>query len=547
MSSLTRQRTFPLLLLLLLASVGYPAFAQATAEEAVEAAGTAETVAEVVESSAADAVRDEVEESFRILRLRDGLLLEPRDDLDGVAAVEIVNGSVVIDGETVSDAEMEERLGSTADVVRRLAELENEGRRATFDGEGVSPSRASPNPRPARPRRPPRPHSSSRTDSQVVVGNSVVIEADEEARDVVVFGGRLTIRGRVIGDAVSIGGSVLLESGGEVTGDLAAIGGPATVEAGAEVHGDLISVGNEVQLDDGAILGGKLVEVPFVPSISFGFSDNDWDWDWDSDNWDRGSGWGFGKIVGIFWQFIALVLWALLACLAYLLARGPVERMEAKLRVEPWKAALVGLAAALLFLPVLFVVFIILLVSIIGWLLLPLLPFAVMAIAIVAFLGGTAVALRLGRWTEETLGWKMVNPYVAIVVGVALIQVWSFIADLLDLAPGPVWPLVMMFWFVGCVVQLAVLLLGLGAALLTRFGTQDEFSGGAGALPPIPPVGSAGSATSEADYQAVEQPAPLPDLDWDSSEAESGARSEESPGDPESAPESEDDRPKGPA
>lgn len=488
------------------------------------------------ELSAEDELRAEVDRLFRVLRLRNGVLLEPRGDINGVAAIEIEDGTYVIDGVPVSPGELESRLGSAADVVRRLGELESRSRPDTFGGDRPSRVRPPPAPpaEPRAPRPPRRPRPRSRTDSQVVVGSPLVIDADEEARDVVVFGGRLTVRGQVIGDAVAIGGSVVVESGGEVTGDVASIGGSTTLEEGAEVQGDAISVGNEVTVAESAIVGGKVVEVPFGPQISFGWPDSDdWDFDWDSDSWDmdhRGW-WGFGRVFGLFWNFFGLLMLALLACLAYLLARGPVERMARKVRTEPWKAGLVGLVAEILCLPLLALVCLILVVSIIGIPLLALVPFAILGVILVSFLGYTAVALTIGSWTEGRFGWKMVSPYVAIVVGVGLIQVISFIGDLLDFLPGPFWFFTLMFVAFGCILKYVAWTIGLGAALLTRFGTlDDQIDGSQAALPPIP----ASPAPDEG--ESVE----LPDLDWDTSE-EGKAEGGEEPWEPEIEPEPADE------
>lgn len=469
-------------------------------------------------------LRQEVDRLFRVLRLRNGVLLEPREDMDGIAAIEIDGSTFVIDGVPVPARELDQRLGAAADVVRRLGELESARRTDTFGGGRRGDPRPAPAPvpqvgeappapdAPPPPRRPRRSRRSTRTDAQVAVGNDVTIEADEEARDVVVFGGTLTVRGQVIGDAVAVGGSVRLERGGEVTGDLAAVGGSATLEADTEVQGDVISVGNEVRIDDSAVVGGRVVEVPFAPNVSFGWRGVEgFDFDWDDAWWDGGNRgfWGLGRLFELFWNFFALLLLALLACLAYLLARGPVERMSYKMRTDPWKAGLVGLVAQILFIPLVALVCLILVISIIGIPLLALVPFAVLGVVVVAFLGYAASAYTIGNWAEERFGWKMVSPYVAIVVGVAFIQVLSFLADILDFMPGPVWLIVFTLAVTGALIKYAAWTVGFGAALLTRFGTLDTYvAGSSAALPPIPPP-------SGGDEGGIE-PGPLPDLDWES-------------------------------
>ncbi len=477
----------------------------------------APTIPAEAEASDEAAIRGEVDRLFRVLRLRNGVLLEPREDLDGIAAIEITDGTFVIDGVAVTPSGLDARLGSAAEVVRRLGELESRQRPETFGGDRPTRVRAEPPPPP----RPPRSRRArSRTDSQVVVGDSVVIDADEEARGVVVFGGTLTVRGQVIGDAVAIGGSVRVESGGEVTGDVAAIGGTARLDAGTEVKGDVISVGRQVEVDDNAFVGGDIVEVPFGPQIAFGWPDSgDWDFDWDTDWWDGGrSGmWGFGRVFKLFWSFFGLILLALLACLAYLLAHGPIERMSRKVRAEAWKAGLVGLVAEILVVPLLVLVCLILLISIVGIPLLALVPFAILGLILVSFLGYTAVAFTVGHWAERRFGWKMVSPYVAIVVGVGLIQIISFLGDLFDLLPGPLWFFTLMFVAFGAILKYVVWTVGLGAALLTRFGTLDDGFGAAQAtLPPIPgspepPAPNPADMPPDLNWEAPEEPAPEPE------------------------------------
>ncbi len=527
------QRRWWLALPLLAAFAAGPV-AWAQPQDAATAVEPAAVTVETPAATAEDEIRAEVDRLFRVTRLRDGVLLEPREEMNGVAAIEIDDGTFLVDGVVTLPGELDARLGAAADVVRRLGDLETRSRPDTFGGDRPSRARPAPPPPPGEPAppRPPRHRPRSRTDSQVVIGNSVVIEADEEARDVVVFGGRITVRGQVIGDAVAIGGSVRLEPGAEVTGDVAAIGGPATLEANSQVHGDVISVGSELRIDDTAIVGGDVVEVPFGPQVAFGWPNSgDWDFDWGDDWWDDRGWWGIGRVFSLFWSFFALLLLALLACLAYLLAQAPVERMARKVRAEPWKAGLVGLVAEILFLPLLGLVCVILLISIVGIPLLALVPFAILAVILISFLGYTAVAYTLGTWAERRFGWKMASPYVAIVVGVGLIQVVSFVGDVLDLLPGPFWLFTLMFAACGFILKYVVWTIGLGSALLTRFGTLDDYAGGAQpTLPPIPaPVGPGPGGGTAREASAA------PDLDWEAP-AEGEPAADDQPWEPEIEP-----------
>jgi hypothetical protein len=454
----------------------------------------------------------ELEEHFRILRLRHGVVLEPREDIDGVRTVEVVDGRFAIDGSDVSARDLGRRLGALAAPVIRLADLGENDLDTLFRGGGAGAMEVS---APVAPRAPPAPPAreerSSRSraryrsgdDTQLVVGNDLTVERGEVARDAVVFGGTLRVEGEVIGDAVAIGGSAVVE--GKVTGDVAVIGGRARIEDGAEILGNVVNVGGEIDIADGARIEGEIIELPFGPEFSF----RGWpmvfqpDWGGWGGDWFDFSPWS--HFFGMIWRFFGLVLLALLACLAWLLARRPVERIGVRLATEPWKSGLVGLAAQVLFLPLLVLVVLILLVSIIGIPLLLLVPFALVALVVIAFLGYVAVAHRLGLWARERFGWRLESPYVVLLVGLAILQVWTFLGAALDLGGGPIRLFAAMFLVFGFCVKYFAWTVGLGAALLTRFGTSatwDRSLAGPPGIPPMPP----GGGSLDASYQVPDVP-----------------------------------------
>ncbi len=472
-------------------------------------------------------LKAEVEAAFRVVRLSEGVLLEPRDGDTGVSTVEVGDGILALDGEPVSVAELRERLGGAADLVLRLYDLGGEGARGLFAsapeladeeaevGVGVAPPPPPPPPPPTRPRRPHRPDAPKvRTDAQVVVGSNLTVERDETARDVVVFGGTLRIDGEVVGDAVVLGGTARVD--GSVSGDVAAVGGTVRLGPGAEVGGDVVSVGGRVDSESGAVVHGEIVQVPFGPEFRFD-AGRPWTW-WQDDHlsWFDFSPWTYG--LGIMWKVFGLVVMALLVSLAMLVARGPIERIERKVKGEPWKAGLVGLVTQILSLPLLIVVIVVLAISIIGIPLLLLVPFAVLAAIVVAFIGYTAVLYRLGRWTRDRFGWELPNPYVAALLGLALVEVWGFLGELLGIGGGPIRFFAVMFIVFGCLLAYVVWTVGLGGALLSRFGTAEGWNGGGRRMelpppPPVPPIGSEpGFAVPPATPEPQEPPAPS---DWD--------------------------------
>lgn len=456
-----------------------------------------------------------VEESFRMLPLEDGWLLEPTDESLGIQTIEVKAGSFAIDGERISEDELRARLGDVADAVVELSDAaaaaededgESEGdareearRRRAEEREADREEREAA--REERRARRERLHR-DRSDAQVVVGSDLSIEEDDVYRDVVVFGGRLTVEGQVIGDAVAIGGSASVS--GEITGDLAVVGGSIELEDGARVMGDVVSVGGSIEQADNVDVAGQIIEVPFAPTFNFGNWGNwgnwgrwtDWDHDWDvSDSarrWGRHARWfGFFEAG---WELIGVLFCGLLACLFYLIARNPVERVARKVGDEPWKSGLVGLLTQILCLPLLVLICFVLLISIIGIPLLLLVPFAILGFILVAFLGYTAVAYLLGGWSEQRFGWNFANPYFTLLLGVGLIEIWALLGEFLSFGPGPIRFFAAMFTLFGCLLIYLAWTVGLGGAVLTRFGTWGDLMG-----PPPLPAGPAPSGYDGAD------------------------------------------------
>jgi hypothetical protein len=432
-----------------------------------------------------------LEEDFEVFPVEDGWLLQPLDDSLGIRTIEVKGNSLAIDGQRISGDELHARIGGLAQSVLDLGVAASVGvdDRESADLEESEAEREEA--RAERSERARRRHSGhrDRSDSQVVVGNDLTVEEDDVYRDIVVFGGHLTVDGQVIGDAVAIGGAA--DVSGEITGDLAVIGGSVELQEGARIMGDVVSVGGSVEQGENVEVAGQVIEVPFGPNLNFGNFRGSWG------NW--GSGWDFSdeahkwgrhaRWFGFFdagWELISVLFCALLACLVFLVARNPVERIATKVSDEPWKSGLVGLLTQILCVPVLVLVCLVLLISIIGIPLLLLVPFAILGFVLVAFLGYTAVAYWLGGWSENRFGWNFQNPYFSLLLGVGLIEALALVGEFLGLGPGPIKFFAAMFVLFGCLVAYVAWTVGLGGAVLTRFGTWGNLGGSTS--PPPPPT-----------------------------------------------------------
>jgi hypothetical protein len=441
-------------------------------------------------------LRERTLERFDVKLLSRGVLLEALDDESAVGTIEISGQELAADGEVVSIEDLRERLGEAdSNLVLQLSELDETRLRELFSAEPEEATviaevvvETEEDLAEAEEKVRSLEKKLRKKDTQVVFGTSLTVEEDEVAREAVVFGAPLTVRGVVKGDAAAIGSSATIS--GEVTGDVVSVGGNVRLESGAEVAGDVVSVGGTIDEEDDVEIGGQRVEVPFGKGFPFwrpggGAIFNPGRWYRDDDWHDFGP---MDVAMSAAWEGFALIMFVLFACLVLLLGRKPLERMERKVATEPWKSGLVGLLSQILILPLFIVVLLVLVISIIGIPLLLLLPFAILGLMLLAFMGFCAVALRLGRILEERFGWNLASPYLVLIVGIAAIAIWSVIADLLDYGGGWLWFFVMMFAIFGALVKYVAWTVGFGAAVLTRFGTAEGWGGQAAPPAPVAPT-----------------------------------------------------------
>jgi hypothetical protein len=452
-------------------------------------------------------LQSELEDSYKVLPLSSGYVLQPTDDSADYRALEMLaDGSVRIDGKAPDEAQsLRDIVGTDAyRVIVKLRKLDEAQRNELFaatsegrelpEAEGAdvpvppeapeaAPGVPAVSPAPPVPPTPPEPRIHS--DAKVSVGSGVTVDEDEVVtEDVVAVGGPLEINGEVRGDAVAVGGGA--EINGRVTGEVIVIGSSVTLGPKADIGRDVTSVGGKVERDPAAKVGGKVSEVAFGSSTGLGIlrglrhmrqHDRDRDEDW-TDNWEFKP---FSHAAGIFWNFFGFVVAALFACLIVLVARAPMERIERKVDEEPWKAGLVGLVSQIAFLPLLVVTCIVLAVSIIGIPLLLLVPFVIIGLVLMGFLGYVAVAHRVGQWAEQRFNWRGNNVYWVVVMGMGLLAAFGFVSRALDFRP--LGALSVLLAIAGFMVQYAALTVGFGGALLTRFGAGGR---SAPAPPPAP-------------------------------------------------------------
>jgi len=436
----------------LMLSFAPASLAQATAESAAQE--IAPTLGEL---------RDRVENRYQVLPIQNGVVLMPRYRTD-VQSIELANGSIGVNGEPVTGAELTERIGDDAEDIRRLSFMDSTTRRVLFGigptpapdaAAGVAADAAATDDTAAEPSDEDEPLDDDRGE-----GATFVSEEGDQVR----IGGSVTVPAgkHVEGDVVAVGGSARID--GHVDGSVVAVGGSVRLGPSAVVEGEVTSVGGMIDRAPGAVVHGAVNEVAFGP------------------NFDFHPRFGVSPIMPEIGGLIGTVLWiaflAFIVSLAFLLARGPVERMEYRMATSAWKAAAVGLVAWLLFIPVLVMTTVILAISIIGIPLLLVIPFAILASAIGILLGFVAVAKYIGHEAERRFGWDHTNPYLSILVGVGFLTVLTLFGGALGLVGGPFGVFGAILMVIGLVIQFAAWTVGFGLFLLTRFGTRYSWGNG---------------------------------------------------------------------
>lgn len=446
-------------------------------------------------------LRRRLEREYEVLPIREGLVLRPHEPTRGVRTIELSEEAIAVNGEPVNERVLRDWLGEDAGPVLRLWRLEPAERRTLFDletaegGEGEEEAAVpeevageepaaedpsgTPEELPEAPEVPevpdvpeaPEPPSES-SGSQVKFGGSITVNKGESVQEAVAIVGSVRVDGEVERDVVAVGGRVTIN--GRVGGTVTAVGGGVRLGPNAEVMGDVVSVGGSIQREEGARIHGHVQEV--------GPGDR---------GWDRDVGffpWGFwGGTTDVFWELIGLLVLGLLVCLCLLVARRSVDRTDHYVATEPLQAGLIGLAAQVLFFPLLLIVTVLLAISIVGCVLFLLYPFFFLGLLLAALVGYAAVAYRLGRFLEARFGKSFGSPYGVALMGVVAIEIWGLLARVIGLGGGPLDFLAFMLLAFAVAVQYVAWTVGFGAILLAWFRGPNRWRRTAVPPAPVPP------------------------------------------------------------
>lgn len=289
--------------------------------------------------------------------------------------------------------------------------------------------------------------------SIVKIGSDVMIEKGQKIHSVVAIGGQVTVSGAVEKSVVAIGGSVVLTKTAVVKGNVVSLGGVIVIARDAEVGGDLTEINSS-----------NLYET-LTTALS-----SEWEgWSW---------------IFAVISLSIFLVILVLALLIAALLPK-PVRIVSEAIHENTFKVILCGILGLVLIAPLA----LLLTISVVG---IALIPLEVIVVVCSVLLGFIAVARIIGGKFLSLL--KRPNPGIVRETFWGLLILW-----LIGWIP-----------YIGWMVKAIAIVIGLGATLVTRFGTHQGWK----SAPSLPVAGNNGG---------YETPAPAPAPAPSDSPGENGA------------------------
>lgn len=253
-----------------------------------------------------------------------------------------------------------------------------------------------------------------------VLANSIRIRKDDVVRNVNVFGGDVQIEGRVTGNLRIYGGSAHLYPTGRVDGNANVTGGTMIIDPGSHIGGDLDVVGGDVQGSEHADIGGSVTLDPSEGKNKASMLAR------------AGEAFTSGLRLAAFFFILGVLFISL--------GENKAEEARAAIAAKPMRSialGVVGLFGTLAALAVCAVTIVGIPVAVVG---------AVVALALL--LAGIVSALTvLGAMV---LGHRTKNVYAHLAIGCGLFMVAGWLP------------------WIGGLLQLAVVLAGIGAMVTTR-------------------------------------------------------------------------------
>ena len=298
-------------------------------------------------------------------------------------------------------------------------------------------------------------------EDKVVFGGTYTLESGESLDgNLVIFGGAVTteVDSKVHGDVVLIGG--VAEIGGEVNGNFVGIGGAVQLTSDAVINGDLVTIGATLSRDEGARVKGQIVngigvpftiespnvippipeipdvpEVPIIPQVPQA----------------PGINVSFNPLLDMMWFFFRTFMFAMLAVLVVIFFEKPTTRVADTAIDQPVITAAAGFLTAVLA-PLAMVALTLTII------LIPVTLLTAFALVVAWLFGWIAVGLEVGKRIVKLFNVELAP---AVSAGIGTFVLFLVLGGMSELVAC-----------IGWLPQVLVGIWGLGAVIMTRFGTQ---------------------------------------------------------------------------
>ncbi len=279
-------------------------------------------------------------------------------------------------------------------------------------------------------------------EGKVVFGGSYRLESGQSLDgDLVIFGAVATLEQ----DSV-VKGSVLLfganlEASGDVNGDVVGVGGLVTLNETATIDGDVLTLGAHLDKSNGARIMGDVTDISQAP-YTFAFP---------GEVKIPQSNFNLFPEVNYVWYVLKLFLWAALAILVVLFVPNASGRVGQAFIHQPLVAAGLGLLTVVLAIPLAIVLIVTIILS-------PLGLFILLLLGLCWAFGLIAIGLEIGKRFAILVKREWADPVSAALGTFFLMLVINGTNEMIPC--------------VGWMLPAAIGMIGLGAVLMTRFGTQ---------------------------------------------------------------------------
>jgi hypothetical protein len=256
----------------------------------------------------------------------------------------------------------------------------------------------------------------------------------------VALGKDIVVAGEALGDVAALEGSA--EVTGRVDGDVVVLGGDARLGPQAQVGGDVFVLGGMIHADPGARVSGRMVSYPTASSAMVTLVEG------------PSLGLDFTSPLVVGAKLALLASWAALLLVLFAASGRQLLETADGIRREPFRSFVTGLTGVLaLVLTALF--FSAFTGGLVG---VPLLVLVVLLGMILKLWGMVAVFYALGDWmARRLLRRPRLRPLNAATLGLLVLGIVKFLP------------------WVGVWVWTAATLIGIGAALTTKFGRQEPW------------------------------------------------------------------------